>query len=29
MTDLNKFFKALSERAYKENDLSYVTYSMC
>jgi hypothetical protein len=29
MTDLNKFFKALSERAYKENDLSDVTYSMC
>ena len=29
MTDLNKFFKALSERAYKENDLSDITYSMC
>ena len=29
MTDLNKFFKALSERAYKENGLSDVTYSMC
>ena len=29
MTDLTKFFTALSERAYKENDLSDVTYAMC
>ena len=29
MTDLTKFFEALSERAYKENDLSDVTYALC
>lgn len=29
MTDMKKFFTALSERAYKENDLSDVTYAMC
>lgn len=29
MTDISKFFTALSERAYKENDLSDVTYAMC
>lgn len=29
MTDLTKFFGALSERAYKENDLSDVTYALC
>ena len=29
MTDVSKFFTALSERAYKENDLSDVTYAMC
>ena len=29
MADITKFFKALSERAYKENDLSDVTYAMC
>lgn len=28
-TDICKFFTALSERAYKENDLSDVTYAMC
>jgi len=29
MADMAKFFEALSERAYKENDLSDVTYAMC
>lgn len=29
MTEISKFFAALSERAYKENDLSDVTYAMC
>lgn len=29
MADIAKFFEALSERAYKENDLSDVTYAMC
>lgn len=29
MTDIAKFFEALSWRAYKENDLSDVTYAMC
>lgn len=29
MTDISKFFTALSERAYKENDLSDITYAMC
>ena len=29
MTDISNFFTALSERAYKENDLSDVTYAMC
>ena len=29
MIDMKKFFTALSERAYKENDLSDVTYAMC
>ena len=29
MTDLTKFFDALSERGRKENDLSDVTYAMC
>lgn len=28
-TDLNLFFEALATRAYKENDLSDVTYAMC
>ena len=28
MTDISKFFTALSKRAYKENDLSNVTYDM-
>ena len=28
-TNMKKFFAALSERAYKENDLSDVTYAMC
>ena len=27
--DLNLFFEALADRAYKENDLSDVTYAMC
>lgn len=29
MTDITKFFEALSWRAYKENDLSDVTFAMC
>lgn len=29
MADIAKFFEAFSERAYKENDLSDVTYAMC
>lgn len=29
MINMKKFFAALSERAYKENDLSDVTYAMC
>ena len=29
MTKIRNFFTALSERAYKENDLSDVTYAMC
>ena len=29
MTDMTKFFEAFAERAYKENDLSDVTYAMC
>lgn len=29
MTDTTKFFEALAERAYRENDLSDVTYAMC
>ena len=29
MTVISKFFTALSKRAYKENDLSDVTYAMC
>ncbi len=29
MADIAKFFEALSERAYKENDLSDITYAMC
>ena len=29
MADITKFFEALSERAYKENNLSDVTYAMC
>lgn len=29
MTDIAKFFEAFSWRAYKENDLSDVTYAMC
>ena len=29
MTELTKFFTALSERARKENDLSDITYAMC
>lgn len=29
MADLNRFFTALSERMYKENNLSDVTYALC
>ncbi len=29
MEGIAKFFEALSERAYKENDLSDITYAMC
>ena len=29
MTDIERFFTALSERAHKENDLSDLTYAMC
>lgn len=29
MADITCFFRALSERAYKENDLSDITYAMC
>ena len=28
-TNINDFFKGLSERMYKENDLSDITYAMC
>ena len=29
MADITRFFRALSERAYKENDLADITYAMC
>lgn len=29
MADLNRFFTALSERMYKENNLSDITYALC
>jgi len=29
MTDIEKFFTALSERAHRENDLSDLTYALC
>ena len=29
MADITRFFRALSERAYKENNLSDITYAMC
>ena len=29
MADITRFFRALSERAYKENNLSDATYAMC
>ena len=29
MTDIERFFTALSERAHRENDLSDLTYAMC